>query len=147
MFVEETVTSPTTDRASVAKKRFTLQGFSNLKSQKGNPSVLEASPMLLSSCMAKICSPFWSQPQALLTYPQHEFRQGTSFPVVDCIRAFEDWYFGMLSFAEFLQPAGKSLTLPMVFSQPGILQYSLRLIHQILELVSVLVGLSPSLII
>ncbi|XP_029596483.1 guanine nucleotide exchange factor DBS-like [Salmo trutta] len=51
---EETVTSPTTDRASVAKKRFTLQGFSNLKSQK-----------------------------------------------------------------EFLHPAGKSLTLPMVFSQPG----------------------------
>uniref|UniRef100_A0AAY4EL73 Guanine nucleotide exchange factor DBS n=1 Tax=Denticeps clupeoides TaxID=299321 RepID=A0AAY4EL73_9TELE len=32
---EETVTSPTTDRATVAKKRFTLQGFSNLKSQKG----------------------------------------------------------------------------------------------------------------
>ncbi|XP_028809884.1 guanine nucleotide exchange factor DBS isoform X1 [Denticeps clupeoides] len=31
---EETVTSPTTDRATVAKKRFTLQGFSNLKSQK-----------------------------------------------------------------------------------------------------------------
>uniref|UniRef100_A0A8C7DVG8 MCF.2 cell line derived transforming sequence like n=1 Tax=Oncorhynchus kisutch TaxID=8019 RepID=A0A8C7DVG8_ONCKI len=29
--VSETVTSPTTDRASVAKKRFTLQGFSNLK--------------------------------------------------------------------------------------------------------------------
>uniref|UniRef100_A0A8C7QRL1 Mcf.2 cell line derived transforming sequence-like a n=1 Tax=Oncorhynchus mykiss TaxID=8022 RepID=A0A8C7QRL1_ONCMY len=37
MVVEETVTSPTTDRASVAKKRFTLQGFSNLKSQKGSP--------------------------------------------------------------------------------------------------------------
>uniref|UniRef100_A0A8C7E1A1 MCF.2 cell line derived transforming sequence like n=1 Tax=Oncorhynchus kisutch TaxID=8019 RepID=A0A8C7E1A1_ONCKI len=35
--VSETVTSPTTDRASVAKKRFTLQGFSNLKSQKGSP--------------------------------------------------------------------------------------------------------------
>ncbi|XP_028809886.1 guanine nucleotide exchange factor DBS isoform X3 [Denticeps clupeoides] len=34
---EETVTSPTTDRATVAKKRFTLQGFSNLKSQKGSP--------------------------------------------------------------------------------------------------------------
>ncbi|XP_036838528.1 guanine nucleotide exchange factor DBS isoform X1 [Oncorhynchus mykiss] len=33
---EETVTSPTTDRSSVAKKRFTLQGFSNLKSQKGS---------------------------------------------------------------------------------------------------------------
>ncbi|KAM9454260.1 guanine nucleotide exchange factor DBS isoform 3-T3 [Clarias gariepinus] len=34
---EDTVTSPTTDRATVAKKRFTLQGFSNLKSQKGYP--------------------------------------------------------------------------------------------------------------
>lgn len=33
--VDDTVTSPTTDRAAVAKKRFTLQGFSNLKSQKG----------------------------------------------------------------------------------------------------------------
>ncbi|XP_061572132.1 guanine nucleotide exchange factor DBS isoform X2 [Cololabis saira] len=31
---DETVTSPTTDRSSVAKKRFTLQGFSNLKSPK-----------------------------------------------------------------------------------------------------------------
>uniref|UniRef100_A0AAQ5WYF3 Mcf.2 cell line derived transforming sequence-like a n=1 Tax=Amphiprion ocellaris TaxID=80972 RepID=A0AAQ5WYF3_AMPOC len=30
----EAVTSPTTDRSSVAKKRFTLQGFSNLKSPK-----------------------------------------------------------------------------------------------------------------
>uniref|UniRef100_A0A3Q2Q0X3 Mcf.2 cell line derived transforming sequence-like a n=1 Tax=Fundulus heteroclitus TaxID=8078 RepID=A0A3Q2Q0X3_FUNHE len=33
---DEAVTSPTTDRSSVAKKRFTLQGFSNLKSPKGN---------------------------------------------------------------------------------------------------------------
>ncbi|GLD63326.1 guanine nucleotide exchange factor DBS-like isoform X8 [Lates japonicus] len=33
---DETVTSPTTDRSSVAKKRFTLQGFSNLKSPKGS---------------------------------------------------------------------------------------------------------------
>uniref|UniRef100_A0A7N6A4V9 MCF.2 cell line derived transforming sequence like n=1 Tax=Anabas testudineus TaxID=64144 RepID=A0A7N6A4V9_ANATE len=31
---DEAVTSPTSDRASVAKKRFTLQGFSNLKAQK-----------------------------------------------------------------------------------------------------------------
>ncbi|KAJ7984234.1 hypothetical protein DPEC_G00362550 [Dallia pectoralis] len=37
---EEPVTSPTTDRASVAKKRFTLQGFSNLKSQKATGSPL-----------------------------------------------------------------------------------------------------------
>ncbi|XP_062865453.1 guanine nucleotide exchange factor DBS isoform X3 [Trichomycterus rosablanca] len=34
---EEIVTSPTSDRAAGAKKRFTLQGFSNLKSQKGSP--------------------------------------------------------------------------------------------------------------
>nr|XP_057906787.1 guanine nucleotide exchange factor DBS isoform X2 [Doryrhamphus excisus] len=33
---DETVTSPTTDRSSVARKRFTLQGFSNLKSPKGS---------------------------------------------------------------------------------------------------------------
>ncbi|TSK17918.1 Guanine nucleotide exchange factor DBS [Bagarius yarrelli] len=32
---DDSVTSPTADRAAVAKKRFTLQGFSNLKSQKG----------------------------------------------------------------------------------------------------------------
>ncbi|XP_029981030.1 guanine nucleotide exchange factor DBS isoform X2 [Sphaeramia orbicularis] len=31
---DEAVTSPTSDRAAVAKKRFTLQGFSNLKGQK-----------------------------------------------------------------------------------------------------------------
>ncbi|KPP78778.1 guanine nucleotide exchange factor DBS-like [Scleropages formosus] len=35
---DEPVTSPTTERAAVAKKRFTLQGFSNLKSQKGKAS-------------------------------------------------------------------------------------------------------------
>ncbi|XP_034417414.1 guanine nucleotide exchange factor DBS isoform X2 [Cyclopterus lumpus] len=34
---DEAVTSPTSDRAAVAKKRFTLQGFSNLKAQKGSP--------------------------------------------------------------------------------------------------------------
>ncbi|XP_034033623.1 guanine nucleotide exchange factor DBS isoform X3 [Thalassophryne amazonica] len=33
---DEAVTSPTTERSSVAKKRFTLQGFSNLKSPKGS---------------------------------------------------------------------------------------------------------------
>ncbi|KAM3850729.1 guanine nucleotide exchange factor DBS-like [Diretmus argenteus] len=33
---DEAVTSPTADRSSVARKRFTLQGFSNLKSQKGS---------------------------------------------------------------------------------------------------------------
>uniref|UniRef100_A0A671WJI3 MCF.2 cell line derived transforming sequence like n=1 Tax=Sparus aurata TaxID=8175 RepID=A0A671WJI3_SPAAU len=39
----EAVTSPTSDRAAVAKKRFTLQGFSNLKAQKGNCRPLSAS--------------------------------------------------------------------------------------------------------
>ncbi|XP_068428330.1 guanine nucleotide exchange factor DBS isoform X5 [Clinocottus analis] len=34
---EEAVASPASDRAAVAKKRFTLQGFSNLKAQKGSP--------------------------------------------------------------------------------------------------------------
>uniref|UniRef100_A0A8C5CFK3 MCF.2 cell line derived transforming sequence like n=1 Tax=Gadus morhua TaxID=8049 RepID=A0A8C5CFK3_GADMO len=33
--LDEIATSPTSDRAAVAKKRFTLQGFSNLKPQKG----------------------------------------------------------------------------------------------------------------
>ncbi|KAL4656536.1 guanine nucleotide exchange factor DBS-like isoform X1 [Arapaima gigas] len=35
---DEPTTSPTNERAAVAKKRFTLQGFSNLKSQKGSPT-------------------------------------------------------------------------------------------------------------
>ncbi|KAL7385204.1 hypothetical protein ABVT39_017632 [Epinephelus coioides] len=35
---DEAVISPTSDRAAVAKKRFTLQGFSNLKAQKGSPT-------------------------------------------------------------------------------------------------------------
>ncbi|XP_049903963.1 guanine nucleotide exchange factor DBS isoform X1 [Epinephelus moara] len=35
---DEAVTSPTSDRAAVAKKRFTLQGFSNLKAQKESPT-------------------------------------------------------------------------------------------------------------
>ncbi|KAM9710121.1 guanine nucleotide exchange factor DBS isoform 2-T2 [Menidia menidia] len=35
---DEAVTSPTSDRAAVARKRFTLQGFSNLKVQKGSPT-------------------------------------------------------------------------------------------------------------
>uniref|UniRef100_A0A1A8U5K6 MCF.2 cell line derived transforming sequence-like n=1 Tax=Nothobranchius furzeri TaxID=105023 RepID=A0A1A8U5K6_NOTFU len=35
---DEAVASPTSDRAAVAKKRLTLQGFSNLKAQKGSPT-------------------------------------------------------------------------------------------------------------
>ncbi|XP_077472842.1 guanine nucleotide exchange factor DBS-like isoform X7 [Stigmatopora argus] len=34
---KERATSPTSDRSAAAKKRFTLQGFSNLKAQKGSP--------------------------------------------------------------------------------------------------------------
>lgn len=46
---DEAVTSPTSDRAAVARKRFTLQGFSNLRAQKGNcwpPTISVFSPSL-----------------------------------------------------------------------------------------------------
>ncbi|XP_041440175.1 guanine nucleotide exchange factor DBS isoform X2 [Xenopus laevis] len=35
---DDTVTSPTSDSSALSKKRFTLQGFSNLKSQKASPA-------------------------------------------------------------------------------------------------------------
>ncbi|XP_057708476.1 guanine nucleotide exchange factor DBS-like isoform X16 [Corythoichthys intestinalis] len=35
---KERASSPTSDRSAAAKKRFTLQGFSNLKAQKGSPT-------------------------------------------------------------------------------------------------------------
>ncbi|XP_058885884.1 guanine nucleotide exchange factor DBS-like isoform X4 [Acipenser ruthenus] len=35
---DEATTSPTSERSAVSKKRFTLQGFSNLKNQKGSPT-------------------------------------------------------------------------------------------------------------
>ncbi|CAN9498186.1 unnamed protein product [Ophioblennius macclurei] len=41
---DEPVTSPTTDRSSMAKKRFTLQGFSNLKSPRGSALSPEHNP-------------------------------------------------------------------------------------------------------
>lgn len=43
---ESDETSPTSDRAAVAKKRFTLQGFSSIKAQKGNcrPQSLTSPP-------------------------------------------------------------------------------------------------------
>ncbi|XP_047456499.1 guanine nucleotide exchange factor DBS isoform X7 [Mugil cephalus] len=47
---DEAVTSPTSDRAAVAKKRFTLQGFSNLKAQKEPASTDDKSftlPMII----------------------------------------------------------------------------------------------------
>ncbi|KAM3862407.1 guanine nucleotide exchange factor DBS [Diretmus argenteus] len=43
---DEVVTSPTSERAAVAKKRFTLQGFSNLKTQK-EPSATEDKSLTL----------------------------------------------------------------------------------------------------
>ncbi|XP_074514944.1 guanine nucleotide exchange factor DBS isoform X5 [Sebastes fasciatus] len=45
---DEAVTSPTSDRAAVAKKRFTLQGFSNLKTQK-EPSATDDKSFTLPS--------------------------------------------------------------------------------------------------
>lgn len=52
---DEGVTSPTSDRAAVAKKRFTLQGFSNLKAQKGNhkPEIFHYPPDMSSSASVK----------------------------------------------------------------------------------------------
>ncbi|XP_029968508.1 guanine nucleotide exchange factor DBS [Salarias fasciatus] len=47
---DEAATSPTSDRAAVAKKRFTLQGFSNLKAQKEPPTTDDKSltlPMII----------------------------------------------------------------------------------------------------
>uniref|UniRef100_A0AAY4EMI3 Guanine nucleotide exchange factor DBS n=1 Tax=Denticeps clupeoides TaxID=299321 RepID=A0AAY4EMI3_9TELE len=56
---EETVTSPTTDRATVAKKRFTLQGFSNLKSQKELVSPQGGKSLTLP--MVTLCPPGWTK--------------------------------------------------------------------------------------
>lgn len=56
---DEAVTSPTSDRAAVAKKRFTLQGFSNIKAQKGNCRPLSISypthRIIFSVCEVKGC--------------------------------------------------------------------------------------------
>ncbi|XP_029315532.1 guanine nucleotide exchange factor DBS isoform X1 [Cottoperca gobio] len=52
---DEAVTSPTSDRAAVAKKRFTLQGFSNLKAQK-EPSTADDKCFTLPSMMIFLSS-------------------------------------------------------------------------------------------
>ncbi|XP_049326130.1 guanine nucleotide exchange factor DBS isoform X2 [Astyanax mexicanus] len=52
---DEAVISPSTDRAAVAKKRFTLQGFSNLKSQKELPSPPGGKSLTLP--MVTLCPP------------------------------------------------------------------------------------------
>ncbi|KAM9454258.1 guanine nucleotide exchange factor DBS isoform 1-T1 [Clarias gariepinus] len=54
---EDTVTSPTTDRATVAKKRFTLQGFSNLKSQKAELLTTAGAKSLTLPMVTTLCSP------------------------------------------------------------------------------------------
>ncbi|XP_066562290.1 guanine nucleotide exchange factor DBS isoform X3 [Amia ocellicauda] len=57
---DESATSPTSERAAVAKKRFTLQGFSNLKSQKESPPPTVKSrtlPMVLLSRPGSPTSP------------------------------------------------------------------------------------------
>ncbi|XP_034741310.1 guanine nucleotide exchange factor DBS isoform X3 [Etheostoma cragini] len=52
---DEAVTSPTSDRAAVAKKRFTLQGFSNLKAQK-EPSATDDKSYTIPSMMIFLSS-------------------------------------------------------------------------------------------
>lgn len=54
-FPDEPVTSPTTDRSSMAKKRFTLQGFSNLKNPKGNISGTAFGFHCRSSVIVRLC--------------------------------------------------------------------------------------------
>uniref|UniRef100_A0A8C1UZV8 Mcf.2 cell line derived transforming sequence-like a n=1 Tax=Cyprinus carpio TaxID=7962 RepID=A0A8C1UZV8_CYPCA len=56
---DETVTSPTTERAAVAKKRFTLQGFSNLKSQK--ELIAPCGGKSLTLPMVTLCTPGFSK--------------------------------------------------------------------------------------
>ncbi|XP_072252802.1 guanine nucleotide exchange factor DBS isoform X9 [Leuresthes tenuis] len=57
---DEAVTSPTSDRAAVAKKRFTLQGFSNLKVQKESSATDDKSftlPMIIFPSQGSPTSP------------------------------------------------------------------------------------------
>ncbi|XP_051938178.1 guanine nucleotide exchange factor DBS-like isoform X4 [Hippocampus zosterae] len=57
---KERATSPTSDRSAAAKKRFTLQGFSNLKAQKEPPSTDDKSftlPITILPCPGSPTSP------------------------------------------------------------------------------------------
>ncbi|XP_037095052.1 guanine nucleotide exchange factor DBS-like isoform X2 [Syngnathus acus] len=57
---KERATSPTSDRSAAAKKRFTLQGFSNLKAQKEPPSTDDKSftlPITILLCPGSPTSP------------------------------------------------------------------------------------------
>uniref|UniRef100_A0A672H9Z3 Mcf.2 cell line derived transforming sequence-like b n=1 Tax=Salarias fasciatus TaxID=181472 RepID=A0A672H9Z3_SALFA len=62
-FSDEAATSPTSDRAAVAKKRFTLQGFSNLKAQKGNRRLLSVLMTMSQNSRECVCvlSSGWSK--------------------------------------------------------------------------------------
>ncbi|XP_046886465.1 guanine nucleotide exchange factor DBS isoform X3 [Hypomesus transpacificus] len=72
---EDTVTSPTTDRASVAKKRFTLQGFSNLKSQK---DILPPGGKSLTLPMVTLCPP--GSPLSPDLKTKHQLRKSDPTP-------------------------------------------------------------------
>ncbi|XP_061081994.1 guanine nucleotide exchange factor DBS-like isoform X2 [Conger conger] len=67
---DETATSPTTERAMVAKKRFTLQGFSNLKGQK-EPALPEVKSLTLPVALR---SPPGSPPSTDRKTKRHEVK-------------------------------------------------------------------------
>ncbi|XP_042617174.1 guanine nucleotide exchange factor DBS isoform X7 [Cyprinus carpio] len=69
---DETVTSPTTERAAVAKKRFTLQGFSNLKSQK--ELIAPCGGKSLTLPMVTLCTPGSSPPSPDHKTKRHEIK-------------------------------------------------------------------------
>ncbi|XP_016346539.1 guanine nucleotide exchange factor DBS-like isoform X5 [Sinocyclocheilus anshuiensis] len=69
---DETVTSPTTERAAVAKKRFTLQGFSNLKSQK--ELIAPSGGKSLTLPMVTLCPPGSSPPSPDHKTKRHEIK-------------------------------------------------------------------------
>ncbi|XP_039543731.1 guanine nucleotide exchange factor DBS isoform X10 [Pimephales promelas] len=70
---DETVTSPNSERAAVAKKRFTLQGFSNLKSQK--EFIAASGGKSLSLPMAiTLCPPGSSPPSPDHKTKRHEIK-------------------------------------------------------------------------
>uniref|UniRef100_A0A8C1J0Z2 Mcf.2 cell line derived transforming sequence-like a n=1 Tax=Cyprinus carpio TaxID=7962 RepID=A0A8C1J0Z2_CYPCA len=69
---DEIVTSPTTERAAVAKKRFTLQGFSNLKSQK--ELIAPCGGKSLTLPMVTLCTPGSSPPSPDHKTKRHEIK-------------------------------------------------------------------------
>ncbi|XP_026102581.1 guanine nucleotide exchange factor DBS-like isoform X3 [Carassius auratus] len=69
---DETVTSPNTERAAVAKKRFTLQGFSNLKSQK--EPIVPPGGKSLTLPMVSVCPAGSSPPSPDHKTKRHEIK-------------------------------------------------------------------------